>query len=232
MNRTIPILLAIALVICVFGSFFFFVNGRAAAAREEAVAARLAALDSSRALAQEQLNLAHEVVEAGLPTPDAPAQGTLRRIEDTLSRIEERLAALELREGNARTAVPAGQEDLTTLISSLSELRQELALQIEENRERNARTLAELKEKHPDVKWTNLQALIDQWHVDEGKALEDARLLSMEDVIERYGSPTELWSNEKGTNWIYGEGEDPEGGYETEVWLCFQDGLVTMLGVK
>lgn len=230
-NRTIPILLATALVLCAFGSVFFVFNGRAAAAREEAIAARMAA-ESHRAQAQERMEQVQQELASKDRTLDASQPATLHRIEDTLSRIEERLSALELQNGTTREPVPREQEDLTALIASLSQLREDLALQIEENRERSARTLADLKKEHPEIKWTNLQALIDLWHVDQQKALEDARLLSMEDVIERYGSPTELWSNEKGTNWIYGEGEDPEGGYSTEVWLCFQDGLVTMLGVK
>ena len=41
-----------------------------------------------------------------------------------------------------------------------------------------------------------------------------------------------MWSNEKGTHWIYGEGTDPVSGeYLLELYLRFGDGRVTYAGL-
>ena len=179
-------------------------------------------------------------------TPGAPSlandseelRETLLEIRATLARIEDRLTAIEARETRPTERIPlrSGEDEpnLSTIVADIAELKRSLDERFEESQELNRRppTLAELKEQNPDTKWNDLQNIIDLWHTDEESALEEMRLLSFEDVIRRYGAPTEMWSNEKGTNWIYGEGTDPAGGYQTEVWLLFRDGFVTMLGVK
>ncbi len=86
---------------------------------------------------------------------------------------------------------------------------------------------------HPEPDWEALWELMDLWRVDEKAALQRVQLLDQEALLRTFGSPTELWGNEKGVHWMYGEGFDPvDEIYRQEVYMRLNEGVVTVLGVK
>lgn|GEM_PF-5930839 len=185
----------------------------------------------------------------GTPLPAEALEG----LRAQLDRIESRLKELELEppvagparaegtlpdstrdEPSARLPAGGDQVTLASLSLQLAELRGLLDEHVQEGRaEREANLgLARAKELRPEPDWERLQALIDLQRVDEARALREVRLLTPADVVRRFGSPTEVWHDQNGSNWLFGADRDGSGRYHTEVWMCFQDGYVTMLGVR
>ena len=69
--------------------------------------------------------------------------------------------------------------------------------------------------------------------VDERAARARTVLLGYRDVLERYGTPTEIWGERGELNWLYARGRDPvSDAWQEEVWFQFVDGFVVQLGVK
>jgi len=178
-----------------------------------------------------------------------PAGNGLAAVGPALRSIEERLAHIEdiLVDMESTASVPALPDDrgpasveqespteIDRLRGQLEQLQLTVAAQVEaaSSERRLRRSARELATAHPEPRWDELQELMDLWFADEALALRDLRLASVEDVIRRFGAPMDVWSNDLGTNWVWGQGDDPAGGYQTEVWICFKDGYVTMLGVK
>jgi hypothetical protein len=172
-----------------------------------------------------------------------PGQGilsdSLLGIQESLSKIEDRLATLEARpEMRIARAVspPVGEspnaDELLNLISETSELKEALSALIQNLSAQSTQSLVDVRNENPTPKWGELQNTISLWTQDQVKAQNELVMLSEKEVLLKFGAPTEVWSNNSGINWLYGSGLDPEGGYQTEVWLLFLDGHVTVLGVK
>ncbi len=173
----------------------------------------------------------------------------LQRVLASLQRIEERLDRLE-RAAERAVAEPergfepvepvepvdagdAASEQLAAAILRLENLERALTEEVTRRKASAEPGLAEVKAEHPEEKWAALNDFMADWSRDEKAATDDLRLLSYRDVLTRFGSPTEMWSNERGTHWTYGRGHDAvNGGYQREVYVRFEDGLVTTLGVK
>ena len=184
-------------------------------------------------------------VRAGAPpvveATDPRLLAALERIEAALARLEGRTvrpAPGALGSDPADAAVAAVADDGRFELSATPEelIRIELLVQemhdvLDEHvvaarawRERN-QSLGELKASEDGPDWKALDDLMDQWHRDESEAKQAVKLLAFRDVLTRYGTPTEIWSNEGGAHWVYQRGVD-------EVYFRFNDGFVTVLGVK
>jgi hypothetical protein len=181
------------------------------------------------------------LMESGsiLGSDQAAISNSLIGIEKSLGKIEKRLAALEAKPGQPiyrSPSPPAGESlnvvDLKNLISETSELKDALNEILHNLPTASAPLLSDVRKENPTPKWDELQKTILLWSWDEVKAQNELVMLSEREVLIKFGAPTEMWSSDKGVNWLYGSGHDPEGGYLTEVWLLFLDGHVTVLGVK
>lgn len=51
-------------------------------------------------------------------------------------------------------------------------------------------------------------------------------------MLEPFGAPDDVWSDERGLHWVCGHGTDAEGRYAEEIWMLFRDGIVTTLGIR
>ena len=143
-----------------------------------------------------------------------------------LERIEARLempspSGLPSRDesGRAPASQPMVEEDLRAMATALDELR----LAVEANmsggagRMAGANSLQELKDKNAEPNWPALNDLIRQWNLDEDLARRETWLLSYRDVLERYGTPSRTYQNERGSNWVYADGRDPITGASQQV---------------
>lgn len=160
----------------------------------------------------------------------APESGADDGLAERLDRIERALAELRERPSDERRPIgadPGTADELARLRATVDEL----ARAVEASREGPSELVAR-KDANPEPDWRALGELIAEWQLDEEAAAGRVRLMSPEDVVAAYGSPTETWSNERGTHWIYGRGRDAvTDEYLEEVYLRFQDGYVTLLGV-
>jgi hypothetical protein len=190
-----------------------------------------------------------------------PSRGTDRSSGDELQRVLDRLDELgrevaSLDRGPSRELipppslspgdlgrVPAGEAGLDA-----AELR-ELVLSIESLRQRLDRTeamwtthaqapadplsLDELREDKHEVDWMECRNFIDDWKLDQAAAEENLKFTSDRDLMKRFGPPTEVWSNEKGVHWVYGEDyNELTETYETQIFLRLRDGYVTLVDVE
>jgi hypothetical protein len=62
---------------------------------------------------------------------------------------------------------------------------------------------------------------------------KEVKLLTAEQVLERFGAPTDVWSNTNGITWQYARDWDHvREKYELEIILRIPDGYVTQLAVR
>jgi len=180
--------------------------------------------------------------EGAAPSAGAPADprvlAALERIERALQRLAERSGrdvpdpapgreSDVVRPEPARSEVEEPFPELQRLERRVQELHDVLDEHVTDSRswrERN-RSLGELKASEDGADWTALDELIAQWLRSKDEAKKAVQLLTFRDVLARYGTPTEIWRNEDGAHWVYQRGVD-------EVYLRFNDGFVTVLGVK
>lgn len=176
------------------------------------------------------------------PPVDAP-RGIDGAVAERLERLDARLAALEVAIGRlgatARTVAapdPTAAEDrvaarLDELLARLGAMEDALA-RLEQSDERAARQridLAALKEEHDEVQWPALRELLDLRRLDPNAASREVQLLSDEDLVRRFGSPTTMYGNAAGLHWFYRDGDDDV--WTTEVYFRLQNGYVTVLDV-
>jgi len=94
-------------------------------------------------------------------------------------------------------------------------------------------SLDQLREEKREVDWGAWDTFISDWHLDQEQAAGELKLVTGQELMNRYGPPTEVWSNEKGMHWIYGRDYDPVAEkYATEIYLRFHDGQVTTVWVE
>ena len=184
---------------------------------------------------------------AGPVDPGAGRQATpWDELLAALTRIEARLDVPPPAPQPAPDAEADVEEPARAVLAALDELRAELAragtlaprpwwdgFAETETAFHGGYDLLPLKEQQPEPNWTNLRELIALWNRDEPSARQSTLLLGYRDVLERFGTPTEVWAGEKGLNWSYVDGLDPfTGEAQLEVWLQFHDGFATELGIK
>ena len=173
-----------------------------------------------------------------LPSGEPPRRGdpklALERIEQRLGRIEGQLSGLAAGGSEGRTPIESGPDlagELARLQATAEELRAEIKSGFEEWQHKSGELHA-LKLAKPEPDWQALEVLIREGQRDEASATELVRLMRPADVVRTYGTPTAMWSNDHGTHWVYGEGQDAvTGEYLKEVYLKFQDGYVAYVGV-
>ena len=177
---------------------------------------------------------------SGAEAGEAALDAALVDIRMSLGRIEERLAGLEAAREDRRqpvgeeVAAGAGEQvaELTGLVRTLEEeLRaQRAAADSDESRKKR---LERLRAENPETDWPAVYEVIADWGVDEEATARRLKLLSDETLLERFGSPTEMWGNAQGVHWVYGDGYDEAAKeYATELYLLVVDGTVTTAGVK
>ena len=94
-------------------------------------------------------------------------------------------------------------------------------------------SLHEVREEKKEVDWVECRNFISDWKADPESAKEDLVFKSDRELMQRFGPPTEVWSNEKGTHWVYGEDyNDLTEKYETEIFVRLRDGYVTLVAVE
>ena len=127
----------------------------------------------------------------------------------------------------------AGSPEVAELAATVAALQDSLVRQLEADREvREQDTLSKLKQAKPEPDWPALDELVRRWRLDPVGAKQDVKLLTDAEVLRRFGTPGEVWSNEKGTHWIYGQGYDAASdSYQLEIYLRLRDGVVTQVGI-
>ena len=137
-----------------------------------------------------------------------------------------------------RPEAPAGAGevavlDLEDIRERLDRIEAQLARLLADSSSADDAGLGALEQRRPAEDWEALEALIHAWNVDERAARARTVLLGYRDVLERYGTPTEIWGERGELNWLYARGRDPvSDAWQEEVWFQFVDGFVVQLGVK
>jgi hypothetical protein len=166
--------------------------------------------------------------------PQADLQLALADLRQGQRALGERFEQLELRPTRRVVAqVPRHEGDQAVLVASLAELRADLDADATALRDANSPDrLRRLREDKPETDWNAVHTWVGEWDLDEAATQQDLQLSTYAEILVRFGPPTALWSNEKGTHWVYGEGLDPATQeYTLELYLRFADGLVTYVGL-
>jgi hypothetical protein len=187
---------------------------------------------------------------SGAPIPPASTGATDRDLDGgevlgaedltaRLSRMEAQLVALSrtldsLAESNSPRRpgnTPTEALETTDLSDQVAQLQASVDKLLLRDGDRVAR-MELLRREHPDSDWAELGTLVGAWQLDEKAAARSLHLQSDERVLEQFGAPTEMWSNDGGVHWVYGEGKDPiTEKYLREIYFCFRDGHVTLVNV-
>lgn len=175
-------------------------------------------------------------------------------LDGRLERIERELALLraELETARQPLVVPAGPpapagdrrplgEQPTgdaRVLAALAGLEERLdALAARATTESSAADQAALLERLKDptrtIDWGAWDAVLSVWDRDRDEARRMLKLSSAEQVLERFGPPTDVWSNTSGITWQYGRHWDPAlERYALEILLRIPAGYVTQLIVR
>lgn len=143
-------------------------------------------------------------------------------------------------EDEATRRAPATEPERTErLLAAL--LRMEDALRAEHEhtrdtiREEAVRGLAvaRIRELGGEVAWHAWDPILELWDEDRDAARREVKLLTDVEVLDRFGPPTDVWSNTSGITWQYAKDLDPVTGEPgTEVILRMPAGYVTQLAVR
>lgn len=195
-----------------------------------------------------------------LPPTASQAEGWSRASSDLLEEVIVRLDKLSQEVASFREAVdgelvpplavrservPASQASISAeTLRELTDSIGAMKAQLDRNEARlmsafdpatapRQASLDELKEEKIEVDWAEYRNYISDWEADAETAEESLKFKSDRDLMRRFGPPTEVWSNEKGTHWIYGENyNELTEKYETEIFLRLRDGYVTLVSVE
>ena len=78
-----------------------------------------------------------------------------------------------------------------------------------------------------------LNAVMALWREDHDLARKEVKLLIDRQILERFGPPTDVWSNTNGITWQYARDFDPvTEKYGTDIILRMPNGYVTQLAVR
>lgn len=125
--------------------------------------------------------------------------------------------------------------DDTPVLLALDSLQKHLDAELAElsrlitERETAQTRLARMREEGRGIDWAALNALVATWRFDRDAAEKDVELLTAEQVLDRFGPPSRVYTNTNGLHWEYaGEG----AGDWQQVILRVPDGYVTNLIVR
>lgn len=196
------------------------------------------------------------------PAVASPEHGSaeLAAIERRLERIEAALGRLAVRapddELQAPRTSPAGarrpattpvddasrplaQSEIDQVLAALQRtedaLRRELQLTREVVGDEAVRgdTLERIRDEPRPIDWYAWDEILELWNEDPDLARKEVKLLTDEEVLDRFGTPTDVWSNTNGITWQYARDLDATTGkYATEVILRIPAGFVTQLAVR
>jgi hypothetical protein len=149
--------------------------------------------------------------------------------------------------GAARDPLPsAGDAPDADLLAPDADLLKALARleQVVREEARNTRTLLapdsgeravleRIKDADRPADWAAWAPILALWRDDPEAARAAVKLLTDQEVLDRFGTPTDVWSVEQGITWQYARDKDPvDGGYGTEIILRVPKGYVTQLAVR
>jgi len=162
------------------------------------------------------------------PAADGAVERRLAETTAALADLAGRIASLEeTMRATPPPREPAGADP------ALAELRRdvlELWAWLEDELRRDP--LADARAEARETDWAALEELAARWRLDPGSAANGVRLSSEAEVLRRFGPPTELWSDAKGTHWTWRRERDPAtGAYRFEVYVRMDDGRATMVNV-
>ena len=145
---------------------------------------------------------------ASTRTPLAAADGTGAGAEEspevTLPMLYEELRGLRF-----LVAPDAGPQDVST------------------------RVLEAMQDPNHGIDWGAWQPILDLWEHDRAEARSKVKLMTEEQVLQRFGPPSDVWSNTQGITWQYARGVGADGqGHELEILLRIPNGYVTQLVVR
>lgn len=164
---------------------------------------RLAAIASDLAAVRRQL---------ALRAADAPASPERRMLREDGTTSDDTPVLL---------ALDSLQKHLDAELAELSRLITE--------RETAQTRLARMREEGRGIDWAALNALVATWRFDRDAAEKDVELLTAEQVLDRFGPPSRVYTNTNGLHWEYtGKG----AGDWKQVILRVPDGYVTNLIVR
>jgi len=104
------------------------------------------------------------------------------------------------------------------------------------------RALIELGERHAlveairsdkrHVDWTAWEEVIEAWRRSPEEARKLVKLLTSDELIERFGPPSDVWANQLGLTWQYERQHPLDPGLTQEIILRLPDGFVAQLAVR
>lgn len=104
------------------------------------------------------------------------------------------------------------------------------------------RSLIELGERHALVDairsdkrhadWTAWEEVIAAWRRSPEEARKLVKLLTSDELIDRFGPPTDVWANQLGLTWQYEREHPLDPGLTQEIILRLPDGFVAQLAVR
>ena len=157
-------------------------------------------------------------------------------LEERLDRIEAQLTALGSASAPERRSFEPSVDGigaLQELTAAVGRLEAELRAHMEASEEHSPSQLQALREARPEPDWTALQAVLDAWTESAEAARAEVQLMSSTAVLQRFGSPTLIYTNERGSHWVYGQQYDPvQDSYALQVTFQLKDELVTTVWVE
>lgn len=201
-----------------------------------------AAREAAEAVGSRAMQRSEGVAGGGAPPVESGGElrasvEALRTEVAALRRLVEELGAAGAHAGR-REPVDAAPE------RTPAELRDELARLEGTVRTGFAelRALIELGERHAlvesirsnrrDVDWTAWEEIIAAWNRDPEEARKAVKLLTSDELIERFGPPTDVWANQMGLTWQYERVHPLNPDRTQEVILRLPDGYVAQLAVR
>ena len=170
----------------------------------------------------------------------------LRRAVEALAERDETVSPPVLREGAPRlplTSSPVGDDALgapigdwrlalssveTRLLDELAALREHLITELDREL---VPTL--IRDGAGEVNWGAWEEVVALWHEDPDRARADVKLLTAEEVLDRFGAPSDVFVNPNGLTWQYARDPDPTTGRPPlEIILRIPDGYVVQLVVR
>lgn len=93
--------------------------------------------------------------------------------------------------------------------------------------------LDRIKDADRPADWAAWAPILALWRDDPGAARAEVKLLTDQEVLDRFGTPTDVWSVDQGITWQYARDKDPaDASWGTEIILRVPKGYVTQLAVR
>ncbi len=156
-----------------------------------------------------------------------------REIEYLRGAVEE----LQADRGSRRESLNISGEGPSASNRDLAQLESTMRAEFE-----SLRTLIGLGERHAlveairsdkrHVDWTAWEDVIATWKRDPEEARKMVKLLTSDELIKRFGPPTDVWANQLGLTWQYKRYHPLDTELTQEIILRLPDGFVAQLAVR